>query len=254
MRILVIDDQLNFEIALRDILKGHTVTGVRDPTALPRVLAFEEPFDQAIVDLRFPQSTSTGLTALAQLRELAPATKTIIATTDEEENRLLYLLAAFQFFGPKALLAKRASDYVTRAVVEAVGRGEPAPNPDADSFRNAASLSPPLLDQVIRNQSELGIWRELTRFDKRPEIANAAHVHPRTLDAFTASKSVVIDTVNGRFPVRDGASEPRDVPEPAVAHSANLIKAIHFARTHMQFFADAEVAALLTAHWRLPGR
>ena len=60
MRILVIDDQLNFEIALRDILKGHTVTGVRDPTALPRVLAFEEPFDQAIVDLRFPSRPAQG--------------------------------------------------------------------------------------------------------------------------------------------------------------------------------------------------
>jgi DNA-binding NarL/FixJ family response regulator len=254
MRILVIDDQLNFEIALRDILEGHTVTGVRDPAALPKVLELEEPFDQAIVDLRFPQSASTGLTALAWLRKLSPATKTIITTTDEEENRLLYLLAAFQFFDPKALLAKRASDYVTRAVVEAIGRGEPAPNPDADPFRNAASLCPPLLDQVVRSQSELGIWRELTRFDKRQEIANAAHVHPRTLDTFTASKCVAIDVVNVRFPLRDRALERGDTGEPAAAHSANLIKAIHFARTHMQFFADAEVAALLGAHRRPPGR
>jgi DNA-binding NarL/FixJ family response regulator len=250
MRIVVIDDQLNFEIALRGILEVHTVIGVRDPAALPRVLAYEEPFDQAVVDLRFPQSSSTGLTALAKLRELSPATRTIITTTDEEENRLLYLLAAFQFFDPKALLAKRADAFVTRAVVEAIGRGEPAPNADADPFRNAASIRPPLLDQVVRNQTELGIWQELTRFDKRNEIANAAHVHPRTLDAFTASKCAVIDIVNARFPLRDRGPEPRGIGEPAAARSANLIEVIHFARTHMQFFSDTEVAMLLGAHWR----
>src|ERR1700744_4000619 len=129
-------------MALRGILDGHTVAGVRDPAALPRMLAYEEPFEAAIVDLRYVQSTATGLTALATLREPPPGTKTIISTTDEEENRLLYLLAAFQFFEPRALLAKRADAFVTRAVVEAVGRGDPSPTPDADPFRPAAAARP----------------------------------------------------------------------------------------------------------------
>ena len=193
MRILVIDDYLNVEMALRGILDGHTVTGVRDPVALPRMLAYEEPFDQAIVDLRYVQSTATGLTALATLRQLAPGTKTIISTTDEEENRLLYLLAAFQFFEPKALLAKRADAFVTRAVVEAIGRGDPSPSPDADPFRKAAAMRPPLLDQLVHSRTELSIWQELARFDKRQDIANAAHVHPRTLDVFTAAKGTAIE-------------------------------------------------------------
>jgi DNA-binding NarL/FixJ family response regulator len=250
MRILVIDDYLNVEMALRGILEGHTGTGVRDPVALPKMLAHEEPFDQAIVDLRYAQSAATGLTALATLRRLAPGTKTIISTTDEEENRLLYLLAAFQFFEPKAMLAKRADAFVTRAVVEAIGRGDPSPSPDADPFRNAAAMRPPLLDQVVHNRTELGIWQELTRFDKRPEIANAAHVHPRTLDAFTASKCAAIDIVNTHFPRLDRAPEPHVAAGPTAAHGANLIKVIHFARTHVQFFADQEVATLLSAHWR----
>ena len=200
MRILVIDDYLNVEMALRGILDGHTVAGVRDPAALPRMLAYEEPFDQAIVDLRYVQSAATGLTALATLRQLSPGTKTIISTTDEEENRLLYLLAAFQFFEPRALLAKRADAFVTRAVVEAVGRGDPSPSPDADPFRRAAATRPPLLDQLVHNRTELGIWQELARFDKRLQIASAAHVHPRTLDAFTAAKGAAIDVVAAHFP------------------------------------------------------
>ena len=267
MRILVIDDYLNVEMALRGILDGHTVTGVRDPGALPRMLAYEEPFEAAIVDLRYVQSAATGLTALATLRRLAPDTKTIISTTDEEENRLLYLLAAFQFFDPKALLAKRADAFVTRAVVEAVGRGDPSPSPDADPFRRAAAMRPALLDQLVHNRTELGIWQELARFDKRLQIASAAHVHPRTLDAFTAAKGAAIDVVAAHFPrpargpePADAAAEPTAGPTagpaagPAAgaagARGANLIRVIHFARTHEQFFADQEVAGLLEASWR----
>jgi hypothetical protein len=73
VRILVIDDYLNVEMALRGILDGHTVAGVRDPAALPRMLAYEEPFEAAIVDLRYVQSAATGLTALATLRSSLPA-------------------------------------------------------------------------------------------------------------------------------------------------------------------------------------
>jgi len=260
VRILVIDDYLNVEMALRGILDGHTVTGVRDPVALPRMLAHEEPFDQAIVDLRYVQSAATGLTALATLGRLSPGTKTIISTTDEEENRLLYLLAAFQFFEPKALLAKRADAFVTRAVIEAIGRGDPSPSADADPFRRAAAMRPPLLDQLVHSRTELGIWQELARFDKRLQIANAAHVHPRTLDAFTAAKGAAIDVVAAHFPRPARGSEPLADPAagpaadpaagPAAAHGANLIRVIHFARTHEQFFADEEVAGLLEASWR----
>ena len=175
------------------------------------MLADQAPFDEAIVDLRYAQSTATGLTALAMLRQLSPDTKTIISTTDEEENRLLNLLAAFRFFDPKALLAKRADAFVTRAVVEAVGRGE-LPQPDADPFRRAAAMRPPLLDQPVHNRTELGIWQELARFDKRLQIANAAHVHPRTLDAFTAAKGAAIDAVAAHFPRPGRGAEPPDGP------------------------------------------
>src|ERR1700730_6832908 len=135
--------------------------------ALRGILAYEEPFEAAIVDLRYVQTAATGLTALATLRQLSPGTKTIISTTDEEENRLLYLLAAFQFFEPKALLAKRADAFVTRAVVEAIGRGDPSPSPDADPFRRAAALRPPLLHPLLYNRPDLGLLPCLRRFTTR---------------------------------------------------------------------------------------
>ena len=61
-------------------------------------------------------------------------------------------------------------------------------------------MRPPLLDQLVHNRTELGIWQELARFDKRLQIASAAHVHPRTLDAFTAAKGAAIDAVAAHFP------------------------------------------------------
>jgi hypothetical protein len=111
-------------------------------------------------------------------------------------------------------------------------------------------MRPPLLDRLVHNRTELGIWQELARFDKRPQIASAAHVHPRTLDAFTAAKGAAIDVVAAHF------SRPARGPEQAgaaagpAAHGANLIRVIHFARTHEEFFADQEVAGLLEASWR----
>ena len=106
----------------------------------------------------------------------------------------------------------------------------------------------------MHNRTELGIWQELARFDKRLQIANAAHVHPRTLDAFTAAKGAAIDAVAAHFSRPARGNEP--LPDaaaaagPGAAHSANLIRVIHFARIHEQFFADQEVAGLLEASWR----
>jgi hypothetical protein len=149
---------------------------------------------------------------------------------------------------------------VTRAVVEAIGRGEPSPSPDADPFRKAAAMRPPLLDRLVHNRTELAIWQELARFDKRLQIANAAHVHPRTLDAFTAAKGAAIDAVTAWLPrpargagPGEGGPGETDGPDgsgPAAAHGANLIKVIHFARIHEQFFADEEVSRLLGGSWR----
>ena len=46
------------------------------------------------------------------------------------------------------------------------------------------------------------------------------------------------------------ADTDADGAGPGAAHGANLIRVIHFARIHVQFFADEEVAGLLRASWR----
>jgi hypothetical protein len=50
-----------------------------------------------------------------------------------------------------------------------------------------------------------------------------------------------------RGPEQAGAAGATAGP---AARGANLIRVIHFARTHEEFFADQEVAGLLEASWR----
>ena len=105
MRILVVDDFVLVELALAQVIQGtpHTLVGVRDPRSLPEALAEAEggePFDLALVDINFGPGVPTGLTAMRILQELSPETKIVIESTDEERNRLLFLLASFAFFEP----------------------------------------------------------------------------------------------------------------------------------------------------------
>lgn len=107
MRILVIDDDTDAELAVAAVLRdtGHAVVGARDPGALPGLLAEEAHFDVAMVDMVFRDCAMTGLGALRILQDRSPGTKLIVRSGDEE-NRLLYLIAAFSFFGPLAMQSK----------------------------------------------------------------------------------------------------------------------------------------------------
>ena len=205
MHILVVDDFVLVELALAQVIQdtSHTLTGVRDPRSLPEVLGQGPRFDLALVDINFGPGVPTGLTAMRILRDLSPETKIVIESTDEERNRLLFLLASFSFFEPLALMSKAAPAQAMRALIDAVDRGEltgpgfAGPNGVQDRGRGWTSESlverlirnSGTLDELIRNHTELLLWRALVRFDKRGEVARAAHVDERTVDRFMASKS-----------------------------------------------------------------
>ena len=216
MHILVVDDFVLVELALAQVIQdtSHTLTGVRDPRSLPEVLSQGTRFDLALVDINFGPGAPTGLTAMRILRDLSPETRIVIESTDEERNRLLFLLASFSFFEPLALMSKAAPAQAMRALIDAVDRGELTgpgfAGPDGVQVRGGsrAAESPverlirnsAVLDELIRNRTDLLLWRALVRFDKRGEVARAAHVDERTVDRFTSGKSQVIDQIETEFP------------------------------------------------------
>ncbi len=276
MHILVVDDFVLVELALAQVIQGtpHTLTGVRDPRSLPEVLGQGTRFDLALVDINFGPGVPTGLTAMRILRDLSPDTRIVIESTDEERNRLLFLLASFTFFEPLALLSKAAPAEAIRALIDAVDRGELAgpgfagpgfAGPGGIQGQDAASpvqrliRNTGLLDELLRNRTDLMLWRALVRFDKRGEVARAAHVDERTVDRFTAGKSQVIDKIQAEFP--EDASAPGapvpggdggdDDPDGRRRHP-NLVRLARFAQTHSHFFDDEAVDELFADRWRSP--
>jgi DNA-binding NarL/FixJ family response regulator len=267
VHILVVDDFVLVELALAQVIQGtpHTLVGVRDPRSLPEALAQGyqgEPFDLALIDINFGPGVPTGLTAMRILRDLSPETKIIIESTDEERNRLLFLLASFAFFEPLALMSKASSTEEMRALIDAVDRGDLAGPGSARPARTMShGLSPVqrlianegLLDELIRNATELMLWRALVRFDKRGEAARASHVDERTVDRFIAAKSQVVDKIQAEFP------EDASVSEPAPAWAAepggqrrhpNLVRLARFAQTHSHFFGDEAIDELFAGRWQ----
>jgi len=271
VRILVVDDFVLVELALAQVIQdtSHTLTGVRDPRSLPEVLGQGTRFDLALVDINFGPGVPTGLTAMRILSDLSPDTKIVIESTDEERNRLLFLLASFSFFEPLALMSKAAPAQAMRALIDAVDRGELTgpgfAGPDDAGVRSGtrAAESPVerlirnsgCLDELIRNRTDLLLWRALVRFDKRGEVARAAHVDERTVDRFTAGKSQVVDTIQAEFP--EDASAPEaptsgdDDPDGHRRHP-NLIRLARFAQTHSHFFGDEALDELFAERWRSP--
>jgi hypothetical protein len=195
------------------------------------------------------------------LQDLSPETKIVIESTDEERNRLLFLLASFAFFEPLGLMSKASSSEDMRTLIDAVDRGDLAgPGLLRPPGTLSAALSPVqrlvrnvgLLDELIRNGTDLILWRAVVRFDKRGEVARASHVDERTVDRFIAAKSHVVDKIQAEFP-EDASmhlvSSYQDEPDEQRRHS-NLVRLARFAQTHSHFFADEAIDELFTARWQ----
>jgi len=271
VQILVVDDFVLVELALAQVIQdtSHTLAGVRDPRSLPEVLGQGPRFDLALVDINFGPGVPTGLTAMRILRDLSPETKIVIESTDEERNRLLFLLASFSFFEPLALMSKAAPAEAMRALIDAVDRGELTgpgfAGPDGVRVRgNSRAGESPVerlirnsgcLDELVRNSTDLLLWRALVRFDKRGEVARAAHVDERTVDRFTAGKSQVVDKIEAEFPEGESAPEApplqEDDPDGHRRHP-NLVRLARFAQTHGHFFSDEALDELFAERWRSP--
>jgi len=145
MRILVIDDYVEAELAIAHVLQGsgHVVAGARDPRDLPSLLATAEPFDLALVDMIFVNCPMTGLGALRILAELSPGTRSVVRCSDDEDNRQLHLLAVFTLFNPLALAPRREGPDAIEPLLDAVERGAPVAS-GADRYRHHGPPPAPL--------------------------------------------------------------------------------------------------------------
>jgi CheY-like chemotaxis protein len=251
MRIVVVDDHFQFGYLLGQALSdvGHHVTSVLSPHDLQRHLdvADGRPYDLALVDLEFSRDLGArNATGLAVLQVLAPAgIPSAIYAAETEENRGLFLLAAFRFFDPLAVIDKHQPSERVREFLQQFEDGTlPGPHPSTLRYRTAEGLVP-LLDQMIRNTVDLSMWQAIGTHDRRVDIARAAYVSPRTLDKFLARQYDVVTRVEavlqGDFAV---VAAERGYP-PANLRSARMIRVHRFAALHRRFFHDPAVRQLI---------
>ena len=106
MKLIVVDDHIDAEQIVRGALTAgpaaerHSVLGIRTPEELERISDLAT-YQLAFVDMAFREPTkNSGLLALRLLT--AARVPAVIYSADAEDNRLLFLLAAFQFFEPRA--------------------------------------------------------------------------------------------------------------------------------------------------------
>ncbi|MGW2130546.1 hypothetical protein [Streptomyces coelicoflavus] len=245
MRILVIDDIYVIELGVARAVEaeGHTVVGARNPDELRQRLARDKDFQLALVDLDYGREVAeSGLAALEVLN--SHGIPSVIHTVDGEENRTLFLLAAFEFFPQTvAVLSKHASDGPLHQIIDALGRGY-SPSPTLSQRYRPARGRTSLLSELVGRPEDLPLWRALARHTKLALVAKAVSRSERSVSEFLAKRQPVIARFQHEFMERPMPPEPT-----GGERNKPLLEVCGFARFHSEFFSDRDVERLASQWW-----
>jgi CheY-like chemotaxis protein len=252
MKIIVVDDHIDPEQIIRGALASgsaagsHSVRGVRTPEELDRISDLDT-YRLAFVDMSFPEPVkNSGLLALRLLAEArVPA---VIYSAEAEDNRLLFLLAAFQFFEPRGLVPKGTSSAEIHKIVTTLESGA-WPDSQATERYKPPRVGLSILDQLIVRESDLPIWQALAEYTGRHAIAEAANVSHSKVDDFLNEHYDIVTVIEEAFQLR---VSPRPLPDVRSARTKTAREYAHrmprlysFAVVHRRFFADPEVEKLI---------
>jgi hypothetical protein len=254
VRVIVVDDAVAAEDSLALALAAtapaggglaHQVMGVRSPRELRQILAVDRGFDLAMVDMDFgPGSPETGLVALRLLDETG--IPCVVWCADIDENRGLLLLAAFHYFEPWALASKAGPIADVIRLVEAMEQGLRPGRGLAERYRPARGGGQSLLERLVGNATQLDIWRALTVFSSRPEVAARAGVAEGTLDRFLQERYAPMREAEHRLV---GVSPGRET-ETVAGNRARIAPLHAFAVRHANFFRDQELERIVRSRYR----
>ncbi|MGW3851308.1 hypothetical protein [Streptomyces fagopyri] len=246
MRVLVVDDQWIVESAVARALAPahHEVIGVRSPESLAALLATDRDFRLAFIDLDFQrESRRSGLAALEECGKAGvPAA---IITSDGEHNRLLHLLAAFEFYPDTlTLLSKNDAEANWREIAVAVGYGH-HPNPKASARFRPPHRRTSWINSLVRQPEDLALWRAAASYDRHSTIIQATGVGTRSLSNFLEKSAKAVHRLQHNF---FDVALPEDEPE-AGTRKKRLQVVTGFAQTYARFFDDQDVERLVNEMW-----
>ncbi|WP_156724526.1 response regulator [Streptomyces apocyni] len=245
MRILVVDDIVTLQSGVARAVEtdGHEVVGVMKPADLKNLLVSDPDYQLAFVDVDYGNIASeSGLAALETLAKYE--IPSVVYCADAEVNRLLHILAAFEFFPQTCtFLSKHAGDVEVNRVAAAIARGDRPHDKAAQRYRpprNGTSF----LRQLITRSSDLPLWHALATHSTLSLIAKAASVSTKTVSNFIADRQQVIAALHHEM-----LDLPIAPPTAPGKRQANLLEVCRFARPYEKFFRDKDVERLVRVTW-----
>lgn len=179
-RILVVDDAVAltdlFAAAVAESL-GHTVIAVSNLGDLDEVLATQDRFDLALVDLSFPGQQGSGIDGLAQIQRASPTTKLAIITQGDEWVADV-LRDAWELLPICTVISKSAPfDYQVSAIRQVLTTGsapiDPAIQPLIPSNRNPWRTSA-TFESLVQHAGHAKLWAALIDSEQDPTYRSIA--------------------------------------------------------------------------------
>ena len=181
MRVLLADDHALFRDGIASLLGawGFDVVGQAADGAAAVALAARLDPDLVLMDVRMPGVD--GLEATRRIAAANPRIAIVMLTVSEDEDDLFGAVKA----GARGYLMKNLEAVEFRAMLEAVGRGEPAITPST-AARIIAELARPAtggtpIDPDRLTPRELEVLRLITAGDRNKEIAAELGISENTV-------------------------------------------------------------------------
>ena len=188
IRILLADDHAVLRSGLRLLIESQpdltVVSEAGDGAEMLRLAGELQP-DVILLDINMPEMD--GLTALPQLREVAPGSRVLILTMHDDVNYLQQTLQA----GASGYVLKAAIDTELLAAIRAVLRGEQPVHPTMTQ-KLIASMSQPTSSPGSDNpwaalsQREHDVLRLVALGYTNAEIASELYIGVKTVETYRA--------------------------------------------------------------------
>ncbi len=155
-RILLVEDHPMLPEAYEVAVGKQNLTWCATVPQLRRRIERGERWDLAFIDFELgtePDLVGTGFGALLELHKLTPCPRLVVSTNLTDGGRLLFAIAAYQWFGVRAVMDKRAA---TRTMITGVVSGaDPTAAPRLKDFRTSGFL----INNLFQEPSWSRIWR-----------------------------------------------------------------------------------------------
>lgn len=188
----------------------------------------------AFVDFDLGAGVPTGLSVAQELRETSPETRIVVYTTLSDGGRILFAVAAHQWFGASQVLDKAsASDETLKNAIRGVDVTLP-------NWRISLQQSGYLINGLFKNAGWVDLWRVWDR-------ANGNRASAKSLVGDRVTKTMVEEfyqqSLEPMEAFRDQFLPVEAVLEPSRTYQRRQTPTVAFAHANSKFFHAVDLPA-----------